>query len=98
MDMGKWTHQLKSKEIIEIGSVSACVIHNIEQLGDTPSSKKITAVISGHTHRPLIKENSGICVINPGSASWPKFGHSATVAFLRLAGASLNVSLIELNE
>ena len=98
MDMGKWAHQLKDKEVIEIGSVSVCVIHNIERLEDTPSSQGVTAVINGHTHRPLVKENNGVYVINPGSASWPKFGYSASVALLHLAGAALKVRLIELEK
>ena len=98
MDMGKWAHRLKNKEIIEIGPVSVCVIHNIEKLEDTPSSKGFAAVINGHTHRPLLKKDNGVYVINPGSASWPKFGHTASVALLHLAGADLNVRLIELGE
>jgi hypothetical protein len=55
-------------------------------------------VINGHTHRPLVEENNGVYVINPGSASWPKFGYSASVALLRLAGAALKVRLIELEK
>jgi predicted phosphodiesterase len=56
------------------------------------------AIISGHTHRPDVYEQSGVTFLNPGSASYPKFGNPASAALIQIQGDSLGVKLIRLKD
>ena len=94
MDFGKWTQQLPESEIIEIGQIVLYLLHIESRLGADPSATDFKAVISGHTHRPNVYEKNGIMFINPGSASYPKFGHPASAALIQIKGDDLQVQII----
>jgi predicted phosphodiesterase len=53
-------------------------------------------VLYVHTHRPDMYEKNGVMFINPGSASYPKFGHPASAALIQVKGDDFNVKLIRL--
>jgi uncharacterized protein len=96
MDFGKWTRRLPETEIIEIGQIVLYVIHIANRLDDDPGETGFKAVISGHTHRPDVYEKNGVMFINPGSASYPKFGHPASAALILIKGDDLSVKQIRL--
>lgn len=98
MDFGKWADRLPKTEIIEIGQIVLYVLHNLHRLDVEPNEAGFRAVIVGHTHRPDAYENNGITFLNPGSASFPKFGNPAAVAFLHLKRDTLRAQLIELKD
>ena len=96
MDYGKWAGQLPETEIIEIGQMVMVVLHIASRLTEDPATAGYRAVISGHTHRPDVYEKNGVTYINPGSASYPKFGQPGSAALIRITGASLSVEFIRL--
>jgi putative phosphoesterase len=96
MDFGKWAKNLPKSEVIEIGSIVVYVLHIANRLDVAPGNSDFKAIITGHTHRPDVFEKGGITFLNPGSASYPKFGQPASVALLKLQGDALSVRLIEL--
>ena len=98
MDYGKWTAPLPDAETIEIGPIILYVLHIINHLDGDPAKTGYKAVISGHTHRADVHEKNGIMFINPGSASYPKFGHPASVALIQVNGNDLSVELIRLKD
>jgi putative phosphoesterase len=98
MDFGKWANNLPKSEVIEIGSIVVYVLHIANRLDVAPGNSDFKAIITGHTHRPDVFEKSGITFLNPGSASYPKFGHPASIALLKLQGDALSVRLIELTD
>ena len=98
MDFGKWATNLPKSEFIEIGPIVVYVLHIANRLEVTPGNSHFKAIISGHTHRPDVYEKNGITFLNPGSASYPKFGHPASVALLKLQRDGLSVRSIELKE
>ncbi len=98
MDFGKWTKKLPDEETIEIGSIILYVLHNSGRLDIDPNHADFKAVISGHTHRPEIYEKDGICFLNPGSASYPKFGNSASAGLIQIRGDALSIKLVKLND
>jgi len=98
MDFGKWASKLPKSEIIEIGPIVVYVLHVANQPAVASGKSNFNIIISGHTHRPDVSEKSGTTFLNPGSASYPKFGHPASVALLRLNGATLSFRLIELTD
>jgi putative phosphoesterase len=98
MDFEKWASQLPETEIIEIGQIVLVVLHIVNRLDADPAKAGFKAVISGHTHRPDVYEKNGITFINPGSASYPKFGHPASAALIQIKGDSLDVNIIHLKD
>ena len=98
MDKGNWANGLSPFELFEIGGISIYVLHDVLQLDLDPKAAQIDVVVNGHTHRPLVQEKDGVLYINPGSAGYPKYGQSPTVALLQIKGQSLQTRIIELFE
>lgn len=96
MDHGPWSSTLPETEIVEAGEVLLYVLHDRQRLDLDPSAAGFGAVISGHSHRPLIEKRNGILYLNPGSASQPRFHHPATVALLTIADETADARIIEL--
>jgi putative phosphoesterase len=97
MDFGMWADRLPRTQQIQIGHFSIYVIHDMQRLDLEPGPAGITAVISGHTHRPAAQEKNGVLFLNPGSASHPKFGDSSSVALLRLQANGLTPRFVNLD-
>jgi putative phosphoesterase len=98
MDFGKWTRRLPETEVIEIGQIVLYVLHIANRLDADPAKTGFKAVISGHTHRPDVYEKNGVMFINPGSASYPKFGQPASAALILIKGDNLSVKHIRLKD
>lgn len=96
MDYGNWANQLPQTEIIQIGSMQLVVLHMAGHLNEDPADAGYKAVISGHTHRPDVYEKNRVTFINPGSASYPKFGQPGSAAVIHISGAKLRVEFIHL--
>ena len=98
MDFGQWAQNLQAQESIEINQTVVTVLHDVYRLSAYPDNVAPDVVISGHTHRPLQEEIQGVLYINPGSAGYPKYGQSATVALLQINRQSLQVQFVDLND
>ncbi len=98
MDFGQWASRLAAEEAIVINRTRLVVLHNVFRFKPKPEKSAADVVISGHTHRPLQEVDQGVLYINPGSAGYPKYGHSPTVALLQIKGQSLRVQVVDLKE
>ena len=98
MDFGKWAHRLPQEDTIEIGGICIHVIHDVQRLRIEGISAAVSAIVFGHSHRRLARETDGIFYLNPGSASYPKYGDSASVALLHLQNGKLHTEFINLVE
>jgi uncharacterized protein len=98
MDMGEWADRLPEKEIIKVGNIRLCVIHDVYKIELNPNSMACQVVINGHTHRPMLEKHQSVLFLNPGSAVQPRYGYPASVALLRIMGNSIDARLIELKD
>ena len=98
MDFGKWAGRLPQTEVIEIGPIVLYVLHIANRLNADPEKSGFKAIISGHTHRPNVYEENGVTYINPGSASYPKFGQPASAALIQINEDRLGVKVIHLKD
>jgi hypothetical protein len=96
MDSGRWARRLPASDTIEVDGLYLHVLHDLQRLDLDPLAADISAVISGHTHRPLIEERQGVVYINPGSAGYGRSGQPASVARLSISQAKLTAEIIEL--
>ncbi len=97
MDMGSWADRLAEQEIITISQSTLCILHDAGRIAFNPDERRYQAIISGHTHRPLVARHRGVLHINPGSAVQPRYGYPPSVALLHIQGRSVEARLIELS-
>jgi len=84
-DRGEWAAALHERERIEIGGVAIYVVHDLHDLDVVPEAAGIKVVITGHSHRPLMKMENGVLYINPGSAGPRRFRLPISIGFLEIA-------------
>ena len=70
IDTGAWARKLPMSADVRLGAVDIHVVHDLGELG---KATKARVVISGHSHKPAIRENDGVLYVNPGSAGPRRF-------------------------
>lgn len=85
VDKGSWALQLPTTTIVDTGSATIYVLHDIQELDLDPAVAGFQIVVSGHSHKPSSTERSGVKYINPGSAGPRRFQLPVTVARLDLS-------------
>ena len=58
--------ELRRIEVVEHGDLTLYVLHDGGQLDLDPKAAGLSAVVSGHTHRPQIEHHGGVLYVNPG--------------------------------
>jgi len=81
---------------VELGGRKIFVVHIREDLQFDPRAAGYSAVIFGHTHRPLIEERDGVLYLNPGSAGPRRFDLKPSVARLTADAKGLRAKLVPL--
>ncbi len=95
-DQDYWARELPLTEVVEIGMVSFYVLHNVNELDLDPVVSGFSAVISGHSHQPLIDRRNGVLFLNPGSAGARRLKLHPSLAVLTVKQKSINARIIGL--
>ena len=95
-DHGDEFEKIPGSRHVTAGGVTLYVLHDLKELDETPTADKWAAVITGHSHRPLVQEREGVLFINPGSAGPRRFHLPVTVARLQIRGGKLIAIIIAL--
>jgi uncharacterized protein len=83
-DHGAWADRLPEHDFVKIGSQLIYVLHNLAELELDLEASGVTAVVSGHSHKPVVERRGGVLFLNPGSAGPRRFKLPVTVATLAL--------------
>jgi len=83
--------------ISDIDEAIICVVHDLAQLDIDPAAAGFHAVVSGHSHRPAIRDRDGVLYANPGSAGPRRFSLPVSVGSLVVAGARVRARLVTLD-
>lgn len=97
-DRESWAHELPLTEVVEIGAVSIYVLHSVGDLDLDPAASGFSAVISGHSHRPLTENRNGVYFLNPGSAGPRRLKLPVSLAILSIKEESLSARIIGLGD
>ncbi len=97
VDKGAWAMRLPETEVVTIGTAQVYLLHNLQQLDLEPAAAGFAAVISGHSHQPMSREQDGVLYLNPGSAGPKRLALPVSVARLRVVGKRVTAELIELD-
>ena len=95
-DRGDWAKHLREVEVVTLGEVKLCAIHDLSQLGLDAARAGIDVVVSGHSHKPLVERRRGTLFVNPGSAGPRRFRLPITAAELVIEGRSVSARIVEL--
>lgn len=96
VDTEAWAAELPATAIVDAGSASLYVLHNLKELDLRPDAAKFDAVISGHTHQAEQWEREGVLYLNPGSAGPRRFNLPVTLALVDVGSAPWKVEILEL--
>ena len=91
-----WAATLPDTEVVEIGGRHIYLLHDVKDLNVDPVAKGFDVVISGHSHRPDIREVDGVLYLNPGSAGPRRFKLPVAVGKLIVDGADVRAEIVEL--
>ena len=94
MDGGSWANALPHNDTLAIEGIHLFVLHDILRLDLDPAAAGFGAVISGHTHQASITRKNGVWLINPGSASQPRYGAQSSIATLEIVSGRMNARIV----
>lgn len=94
-DRGRWAAQVPESAVVRIGKVAIYVLHNLAELDIDPVGK-YKVVVSGHSHKPIVKERDGVLYVNPGSAGPRRFTLPVAVGELKISGDKVRARIHEL--
>jgi hypothetical protein len=88
--------QLPATEVVTLHSHTFYMLHDRQALDLDPAAAGFAAVISGHSHRPLIEWRHGVLYLNPGSAGPRRFSLPISLGLLNILADSLQPRLLTL--
>jgi uncharacterized protein len=88
--------RLPATEAVELAGHLFYLIHSIHDLDLDPAAAGISAVISGHSHRPETRTHKGVLYLNPGSCGPRRFDLPITLSILTVSTNTLHPHLIPL--
>jgi putative phosphoesterase len=90
--------QLPETEVVEFLGQHLYLLHDLKALTLAPAAARFAAVLSGHTHQPLIETRKGVLYLNPGSCGPRRFNLPTTFALLTITeSGELYPSILDLN-
>jgi len=84
VDAGAWAAALPIDTLVSIDGADIYMLHSVYALPIDPKAAGVSAVISGHTHQPLVEIRDDVLFLNPGSAGPRRFSLPVSIGFLRI--------------
>ncbi|MCU1287006.1 MAG: phosphoesterase, family [Acidobacteriales bacterium] len=97
IDTESWANRIPETEIVELAGKSFYILHDRKQLDLVPEAAGFRAIISGHSHKPLIETKNDVLYFNPGSAGPRRFKLPITIGRITIEGDQLRPEIINLN-
>jgi uncharacterized protein len=98
IDVGGACAHLPATEVITLDRHTFYMLHDRQALDLDPVAAGFSAVISGHSHKPLIEWRNGVLYMNPGSAGPRRFSLPISLGLLRIQGDLLQPELVTLHQ
>ncbi|WP_177410151.1 metallophosphoesterase family protein [Pseudomonas sp. LFM046] len=95
-DRDAWADAVQEVEELWLDDVGIYLVHDQADIPDDLAERGFRAVVTGHSHKPLITERAGLLHVNPGSAGPRRFKLPVSVGFL-VIGDEVQAELRELD-
>jgi putative phosphoesterase len=86
--------QLPATEVVTLEGHTFYMLHDRQVLDLDPAAAGFSAVISGHSHRPLIEWRKGVLYMNPGSAGPRRFSLPISLGLVTVRVDGLQPQLV----
>ncbi len=78
--------ELPAEEYVTLGGVNLYMLHDVHTLSLDPGAAGVSAVLFGHSHKPLLEHRKGVLFFNPGAGGPRRFSLPVTVGLLNIVG------------
>jgi putative phosphoesterase len=95
-DTQPWAARLRETELIRVGNVFVYVIHDLARLDIEPGAASVRVIVSGHSHKPQVRERDGVLYVNPGSCGPRRFKLPISVGELIVSGSGVAARTVDL--
>ena len=95
-DHGAWAERLPATALVPLGDVLLYAIHDLAEIDLDPCSAGVHAVVSGHSHKPLVRTRDGVVYVNPGSAGPRRFTLPISVGELLVVDGAVTARTVTL--
>jgi putative phosphoesterase len=95
-DRGAWSEHLKDTELVSVGEGFIYLIHNLAHLGNQPLAAGVRAVVSGHSHQPMIEQRGAVLYVNPGSSGPRRFKLPVAAGELLVSESTVTARIVDL--
>jgi hypothetical protein len=96
IDVGGPCSHLPATEVVTLRGHTFYMLHDRQALDLDPAAAGFSAVISGHSHKPLIEWRHGVLYMNPGSAGPRRFSLPVSIGLLSISADGLQPQLVTL--
>lgn len=93
-DVGPWADALDEETTVDVDGVRIAMIHDLARFDATRRDARV--VVSGHSHKPLVREAGGVLYVNPGSAGPRRFALPISIGVLHVEHGTATVELATL--
>jgi putative phosphoesterase len=98
IDGGGACGYLPPTEVVTLDGHTFYMLHDRQALDLDPVAAGFSAVISGHSHKPLIEWRKGVLFMNPGSAGPRRFSLPISLGLLTIQSDVLQPELVTLHQ
>lgn len=96
-DRDGWAERLPHSLRLQFEGVGIYAVHDLAELDIDPVAEQVGVVVTGHSHKPLIREREGVIYVNPGSAGRRRFSLPIALGELIIDGSQVTPRIIELS-
>ncbi len=96
-DRDVWAREIPETAWLTVGDVQLLAIHDLAQRALQPPDAGVHVVVSGHTHKPSVREEGGVLFVNPGSAGPRRFSLPISVGELLITGTQVRARTVVLD-
>ncbi|WP_194713829.1 metallophosphoesterase family protein [Noviherbaspirillum soli] len=93
-DTGPWAKAVPHSLTLNVDGVAIHLLHDLKELKN--ALPPVQVVIAGHSHKPMVREEGGVLLVNPGSAGPRRFKLPVTVGFLSIDAGLATASITQL--
>lgn len=96
-DTQDWTQAIPHDLSLQLGGAHLYLVHDQADIPADLATRGVDAIVTGHSHKPLIIQRNGILHINPGSAGPRRFKLPIAVGSLLIEDGRVRAELRELD-
>ena len=96
IDVGGPCSHLPATEVVTLQGHTLYMLHDRQALDLDPAAAGFSAVISGHSHKPLLEWRHGVLYMNPGSAGPRRFSLPVSIGLVTIGADGLQPQLVTL--